>query len=343
MKKNTPFVSVIVPIYNEEENIEVCINALLKNKYTNKEIILINDASTDNTDKIIIKYEKYKEIRIINHNLNRGIGASQQKGLINARGEIVAVTQGDTIVPSNWIRTIVKDFRNNNVSSVSGTYIPLKNSFISIANYIIDYILDTVLNKEINANKLASYNVAFIKKHLIKAGGFSTDLRWGNDPDVYNRLKSKNYKVYFDRRLKVKTQNEENFTKLIKRRFCWGRGSALEAKKNMLPQFKKIEHLAVAILILVICLNFIEFLTTVKPSIHQFVLWIDIGILVLALSVSILFNIIMHLKTKTRFYPLMIIALPVIAFARVISTFLGYYYQVIFDHDIKSWRSKYER
>jgi glycosyltransferase involved in cell wall biosynthesis len=88
--------SVIVPIYNEEENVENFLkelNSVLSNVNFNYEILLINDCSTDNT---LEKINKSKvKAKIISHPYNKGNGAAVKTGIRNAKGEFVVMLDGD--------------------------------------------------------------------------------------------------------------------------------------------------------------------------------------------------------------------------------------------------------
>lgn len=68
-------VSIIIPMYNAEKNISLCLDSILNQTYKNFEIIIVNDGSTDNSLKIVNKYkEKYKDkITVINKENSRSI------------------------------------------------------------------------------------------------------------------------------------------------------------------------------------------------------------------------------------------------------------------------------
>ena len=72
---------VIIPIYNEEKFIKNCLDSLIVQTYENIEIILINDGSTDNTDKICKKYAENDERIIYVYQKNQGVSAARNQGL----------------------------------------------------------------------------------------------------------------------------------------------------------------------------------------------------------------------------------------------------------------------
>ena len=99
-------ISVIINAYNAEKTIEKCLNSILDTKYNDYEIILVNDGSTDNTDKIIelfasdkIKYYK-KE--------NTGVADSRNFGIDKAKGDYITFVDSDDYVSSNYFENIDK-------------------------------------------------------------------------------------------------------------------------------------------------------------------------------------------------------------------------------------------
>jgi len=89
-------VSVVVPAYNAEKYLEKCLDSLVKQTLKDIEIIVVNDASTDNSYNILKKYEKkYKNIVIINNKINKGIGYNRNIGIKTAKGEYISFIDSD--------------------------------------------------------------------------------------------------------------------------------------------------------------------------------------------------------------------------------------------------------
>ena len=88
-------VSIVIPIYNSEKYLKKCIDSILKQKYSNLEIILINDGSTDNSDKICDSLAiEDKRIKVI-HKLNEGSSIARNKGLELAKEEYIFFMDSD--------------------------------------------------------------------------------------------------------------------------------------------------------------------------------------------------------------------------------------------------------
>jgi len=94
---NYPKVSVIMGTYNTSKYIGECVESVLNQSFQDFEFIIINDCSTDNTLKIIKKYEDNR-IKIINNNKNVGVAESLNKGLHIAKGKYIAVMDSDDVM-----------------------------------------------------------------------------------------------------------------------------------------------------------------------------------------------------------------------------------------------------
>ena len=90
-----PKISIIIAAYNQEKNIEKCLNSIVTQSYKNLEIIIINDGSTDNTNFICEDFFKYdKRIKLIYQN-NGGLSRARNTGLKNMTGDYVTFVDAD--------------------------------------------------------------------------------------------------------------------------------------------------------------------------------------------------------------------------------------------------------
>lgn len=107
MKLLKEMVNVIVPVYNGASSLEVCINSILKQTYTNLEVIIINDGSTDSSYKIAERLSIYdKRIKVINQG-NRGVSAARNNGIANANGKYILFVDADDYIESNMVELLV--------------------------------------------------------------------------------------------------------------------------------------------------------------------------------------------------------------------------------------------
>ncbi len=92
---NTPRLSIIIPIYNEEPQLEEVLGRVFTVPYTPKEIILVDDFSSDGTRQILEQYRSRPDTTVIFHERNHGKGFAIRTGLAIATGEIVIVQDAD--------------------------------------------------------------------------------------------------------------------------------------------------------------------------------------------------------------------------------------------------------
>jgi hyaluronan synthase len=104
-----PLVSVIIPVKNEEGIIKKCVHSCLDSSYQNKEIIVVNDASTDKTPQILDELQKqYKNLQIVHLSNNLGKKKALEKGIDSASGEILIPIDSDCEVDKDSIEKAVR-------------------------------------------------------------------------------------------------------------------------------------------------------------------------------------------------------------------------------------------
>ena len=101
-------VSIIVPVYNTQDYLKKCLDSLVNQTYNNIEIILINDGSPDNSEKIILKYkEKYPKLIKYYKQKNKGQGAARNLGIKKASGDYITFVDSDDYVDINMIEEMI--------------------------------------------------------------------------------------------------------------------------------------------------------------------------------------------------------------------------------------------
>ncbi|MDK8087059.1 glycosyltransferase family 2 protein [Lactobacillus paragasseri] len=115
-------VSVIIPVYNDEKYLKQCVESVLTQTYTNLEIILVDDGSTDHTPEICEKYrEKYDQIRVL-HKKNGGVGSSRNAGLALATGEYVLFVDHDDWLDQHHIEDLYNLAVKNKADIAAGNF-----------------------------------------------------------------------------------------------------------------------------------------------------------------------------------------------------------------------------
>ena len=98
-----PFFSIIIPVYNSEKYLEVCLNSILKQSFSDYEILIINDSSKDRSKNICNGFKRTSsKIKIIENKKNLGVSLSRNKGMKNSSGKyIIFLDSDDILVPGS--------------------------------------------------------------------------------------------------------------------------------------------------------------------------------------------------------------------------------------------------
>lgn len=116
-------ISIVIPLYNKEETITNTLESIFRQTYSDFEIIIINDGSTDDSVKIINQKFNDKRIRIINQK-NSGVSAARNKGIEESRGEWISFLDGDDEWLPNYLEEVQKAIKKypNNTIIITGRY-----------------------------------------------------------------------------------------------------------------------------------------------------------------------------------------------------------------------------
>lgn len=115
-------VSVIVPVYNDEKYLKQCIDSILNQTYSNIELILIDDGSTDNSPKICEDYRQRDDRVRVLHKENGGVGSSRNAGLAMATGEYVLFVDNDDWLPENHVEDLYDNLKKNDSDIAVGNF-----------------------------------------------------------------------------------------------------------------------------------------------------------------------------------------------------------------------------
>ncbi len=210
-------ISVVIPAYNEAATITPTLEAILAQTYPDFEVVVVNNASTDNTAQVVNEYaNKYtnkpdSRIRLVLET-KKGLLHARERGRKEARGMIVANMDADCLPEKDWLENAVKHFERAGVVAVSGPYDYydahpfFRASSYVMQNYIyrpVAFILQLPFIQGgavlIGGNNLIRAEV------LEKMGGYNTALVfYGEDTDTAKRV-AKHGRVVFSPKISMKT------------------------------------------------------------------------------------------------------------------------------------------
>lgn len=174
--------SIIIPIYNIENYVEKSIKSAINQTYTNVEIILVNDGSTDMSYEICLKYsEKDRRIKLINKEENEGLSEARNTGLNEAKGDYIIFLDGDDFIDLDTLERIEKIIKlNKGVEIIVGN---IKDSQVGIKKLEKIYVKET---EQIITGQ------EFLKKRIIKGTYYVSSCR-----NIYDRRFLIKNQLYF--------------------------------------------------------------------------------------------------------------------------------------------------
>lgn len=229
--EQTPLVSIIVPAWNEGKTLENCIKSLVNQGYPNLEIIIVNDGSTDTTLLIARRLaSQYRpRIRLINRKANRGKAAVLNRGIAQAKGEIVVCIDADSIFLENTVEQLVLTFHNPDVAAVCGNVRVANRKKLLNKQQALEYITGLTIQRKAFAHLECMQVIsgaigAFRRQALLEVGGYSSSTVV-EDMDITIELGRRGYKVDYNPLAIAYTEAPETLSDFLKQRFRWTYGS----------------------------------------------------------------------------------------------------------------------
>ncbi len=176
--------SIIVPFYNEEATLEKAVLRLVNEQF-NKEIILVNDGSTDKSQEIALNLEKkYESIRLINFDKNRGKGFAVKTGMKESLGDVIGIFDADLEYSSEDLNDLIVSIRQDNLNFICGSRFignkPRNNIYLrtSFANKLMSLLFSYVYKSKITdvATCLKVFKREIIENINIEKNDFSIEI-----------------------------------------------------------------------------------------------------------------------------------------------------------------------
>ena len=175
--------SIIIPVFNQQKFIGRAIRSAIANrKYTPIQIVVINDFSTDYTEKVLKGFDN--EISLINNNKNMGLPYSLNVGIKKSSYKYIFRLDSDDYIHEKTITTLetILDM-NNEIDAVAVDYV------------LVDDRQNTMMKINAKDNPIGC-GIIFRKENLIDIGLYDEDMKWHEDKELFSRF-SKNYNIYY--------------------------------------------------------------------------------------------------------------------------------------------------
>jgi cellulose synthase/poly-beta-1,6-N-acetylglucosamine synthase-like glycosyltransferase/peptidoglycan/xylan/chitin deacetylase (PgdA/CDA1 family) len=224
-------VSVLIPAYNEQENIQATIESVLQSTHTKREILVIDDGSTDNTGmlvrEVIARHPK-QPIRLIQVE-NGGKARALNHGLRAASYEICAVVDADAVLDPEALTNFIRHFANPAVAAVAGKVCTTQNTYTLDLFQTLEYAIGQNIDKRA-FSVLGAVGVvpgpagAWRRDFLLKTGGFSTDTLV-EDQDMTLTMLRAGHTIVYEERAIAYTETPHSVKNFLKQRFRWVYGT----------------------------------------------------------------------------------------------------------------------
>ncbi|MEU2551053.1 glycosyltransferase [Streptomyces sp. NPDC013313] len=219
-------VSVLVPAYNEAKCIENTVRSLMRSEHP-IEVVVIDDGSTDGTARIV-EGLGLPNVRVIRQ-LNAGKPAALNRGMANARHDLIVMMDGDTVFEPATVRELVQPFADPRVGAVAGNAkVGNKDTLIGAwqhIEYVMGFNLDRRMYDVLRCMPTIPGAVgAFRRSALERVGGMSDDTL-AEDTDITMAMHRDGWHVVYAEKARAWTEAPESVQQLWSQRYRWSYGT----------------------------------------------------------------------------------------------------------------------
>lgn len=229
--RRKPKVSVVVASYNAAHTLKACLESLRNQNYSDYEVILVDDGSTDGTPHLA---QQFPHVRYFRHQTNLGLSVARNTGIAAAEGEIIAFTDADCRADEDWLYYLVAELINGEFDGVGGhNLLPPEDCATAAAVMVSPGGPAHVMLTDREAEHIPGCNMAFFKRALLAIGGFDPIFRKaGDDVDICWRLQQAGCKIGFSPAAFVWHYRRSTIRAYLKQQAGYGEAEALLVQKH---------------------------------------------------------------------------------------------------------------
>ncbi|MCI5207837.1 MAG: glycosyltransferase [Candidatus Electrothrix sp. ATG2] len=229
-----PDLSVIVPAWNAEKTLALCLRSLIRQTFSRDryEIIVVDDGSTDRTAEIARQFSV-----AYYHQENQGPAAARNAGVNLTQGNLVFFTDADCVPDPNWLEEMAAPFARPDVAAVKGAYRTEQKGLIARFAQVEFEERFTMLEQRESIDMVDTYSAGFRKEIFLELGGFDTRFPKANNEDTEfsYRMAAQGYTMVFTPRALVRHLNHPDSV-LRYFRLKFGRGYWRLMVYRMVPE-----------------------------------------------------------------------------------------------------------
>jgi glycosyltransferase involved in cell wall biosynthesis len=290
--RGTPRYSIIIPVFNRPQEVEELLASLTRQKLRNFEVLIIEDGSSQRSDKIVERYADQFPIHYF-FKPNTGPGPSRNFGFERARGDYFVIFDSDCIIPENYFNAVEDGLREHNWDAWGGPDRAHEN--FTTLQRAMGYTMSSVLTtggirggkKHLGWFQPRSFNMGISRKVFQSTGGFKFD-RYAEDIEFSIRMREHSFNVGLIPEAFVYHKRRTDFSQFYRQVHNFGKGRALVGQ--VYPHEVKITHWFPTFFVLGVCaLFFIAFL---------YVPLFFFGLIALAIYLLAIFAHSLHVNRK---------------------------------------------
>ncbi len=235
-----PFVSIMIPTYNEKNVVDRILEACTNIDYDNYEVVVMDD-STDETVRLLRRWAKHPRVKVFHREHRKGWkGGALDEGLkhLDPRSEFVLVFDADFIPPRDIIKRMLSRFTDDKIAAVQGYHLAILNAdenwvtragrMVLTYAYAIDYPARFAFG---GAPQLGGSVMMIRRRVLEEVGGFGTSIT--EDYDLALRLYMHGYRIFYDEDVKVPCECPSTLRRFIRQQCRWIEGRARDFRRRL--------------------------------------------------------------------------------------------------------------
>lgn len=249
-----PFVSVVIPVYNEEHFIARCLDGVLQQDYPSDriEIIVADGGSDDRTRDVVAGMQQnHPHIRLID-NPRRIVPTGLNRAIAWARGDVIVRLDGHCEYPRNYIQTVVHLRQKTGADNVGGVLVPVGTTYVQRAVAAAYYspvglggaALKATAGKDEVREVDAVHGGCWKRERLLSVGGFDEAMVRNQDDELSFRLRKQNGRILQCLSLRVVYHVRNSLRKLFRQFFQYGYWKVQVIRRH--PRQASLRHIAPA-------------------------------------------------------------------------------------------------
>ena len=210
-------VSLYIPCFNAEKTIRQCLQAVFKQKYPLKDVLVVDDGSSDKTVKIASRYH----VKIVRHKSNRGLAAARNTAIKNIKTGFIASLDSDCRPESGWLAQLMRKFSSSRIAGAGGRLLETYTG--TVFDQWRSVHMSQHWGEEVNSPAfLFGSNTVFRRKALLEVGLYNEKFKSNyEDVDMSRRLKTKGWTLVYEPKATAHHLKNDDISSILNTYWRW--------------------------------------------------------------------------------------------------------------------------